>query len=107
MPVPAVTNLLVLENQQLTSVLRRNDIVTAFPFMRAAAEKVQPKKRGCVKCGRTAAKNKLTVADMNSLKMAIANLPPAKRDQLKNMLGVAQLRIYYRDSQGGQVKRTF
>ena len=96
---------LTLNDDQLVEILKREDIVAAFPFMRAAAERVTPvAKRGCGPCSR---KNRMNLDQISGIKRAIATMEPAKKDQLKQMLGVAQIRVYYNNHRGQTVRETF
>lgn len=97
--------LVVLEDDVLLKLLRNPLAVAAFPFMRAAAERVKPKKkRGCVPCG---AKNRLNSLDLAGVKAAIASMPLDKKAELKQLLSADEIRLYYTNVKRQKVRVTF
>lgn len=53
---------------------------------------------GCGRCGKGASQQ----VDWNQLKRNILGMPDNRRTLMKNMLGVTELKIWYRDSRGRQ-----
>jgi len=86
-------------------MLRDPKIVTEFPFLRHASQKVTGgNKRRCGKCGN---KQRKTASDYEGIKTAIGVMANPKKAQLKKMLDANKIRLYYRDHQGRKVKMTF
>jgi hypothetical protein len=96
---------MVFDDVTLRQVLRNATVVAEFPFMRHAAESVQPKtKRGCGSCG---AKNRTNAGDLNGIRSAIATMPNDKKARLKQILEADEIRLYYTNVKRQKVKVTF
>jgi hypothetical protein len=95
----------VLENSVIQSLLRRPEVVQAFPFMQqAAAQMVGSKGKGKQCCGK---KNRNNTADYEGLKQAIAQMGLADLVRLRDFIGASQVRLVYRNFRGQVVRKTF
>lgn len=99
-----MARLIVLEDSAIRSMLQNNAIVNEFPFMKAAAEKVQPKKRRGCKCG---AKGRSNSTDFSGIRAAIAGMSLENKAKLKQLLGTDEVRLYYTNVKRQRVKMTF
>jgi len=96
-------DLVTLSNDVIIGLLRRPEVVTAFPFMLAAAQKVQPRRAGCGGC----AKRKTDAMQLEGIKTALGNMSSENKEKLKSMLGAKQVRLYFSNARGQTVKSTF
>lgn len=98
-------NAVTLENSVIQSLLRRPEVVQAFPFMQqAAAQLSSSKKSGCGSCGK---KNRSNAADYEGLKQAIAQMGQENLVRLREFLGASQVRLVYKNFRGQTVRKTF
>lgn len=95
----------VLDNTAIYQLLKRPEVVQAFPFLAAAAAKVQTVKAGG--CGRCARKQRQNAPDYDSIKQAIAAMDGAGKAQLKELLGAAEVRMIYKNQRSQVVRLTF
>ena len=100
-----MAKLVVVENSVIVNMLRNPAIVKEFPFLSAAAKRVQAqKKRSCGSCNK---RKQVNVTDYSGIKTSLGNMPPAKLAKLKKLLGAEQVRIYYTNHKRQKVKKTF
>ena len=85
---------LVLENSALLSLRKNNQLLEAFPFLKAlpTAESM----RGCGSCSsaKRAAKVEQT-ATLNRVKQQIRGMADDKKQLFKSILNVSSIRIYF------------
>jgi len=81
----------VLTNQAVLSLLKRGDVLNAFPQMKAIKTKLKRKNGGC-RCRSNANKNGANA--VQDFKNTIANWDTPKKLQLKKILGVDVVKIY-------------
>lgn len=91
----------VLDASRFEQILANPAFLEAFPFMKAAAQRAKAK--GC-KCSRSTT-NK--ARDINALKVTIAGMPTAKKQQLKTLLGATEVRMTYTNARRLVVEHTF
>jgi hypothetical protein len=98
---------ILMDDAVVKRMLANPKILAAFPFMLAAANRknAKPQQAGCGGCGRN--KQRANSPDINSLKMVIDRLPPAKKVILKDILSVGKVVIRYTDQARQRVVSTF
>lgn len=100
--------LLVLDDSAIRRMLNTPTIVSAFPFLRHAAARLQSEstsKGGCKPCQRR--KQRANVGDYEGVRSAIGSLSVADKAKLKQLLGAEQVRVYFTNPKRQRVKMTF
>jgi hypothetical protein len=82
-------------------LLRRPEVVQAFPFMKAPADKLaqSPKKRCC-------GKQRQNSVNLEGIKTAIGTMSDVDKQKLKGFLGANKVRLYFNNTKGQTIKQT-
>lgn len=98
--------LFVLEDAVVLQMSQQERYLSAFPFLRnlkSVQEKIP--KVGCTRCAQRAHANQVRTA-LAEAKRNLAEMPDAKKFELKQMLSARQVRVYYAANSQGVI-RTF
>jgi hypothetical protein len=99
--------LLLLDDERTQQMLRRPDIIQAFPIMRGFAEKLANAISSDDKCSPCSSKTKaFDTQDYSLLRSIIDRFTQPEKQQLLFLLNAEAIRFYYLDQAGNRVKAT-
>lgn len=99
-------DLIVIEDSTISSMLRDNRYVLAFPCLKTAADRIKNLQPGCGRCGRRTS-NRTQTSIIQDAKNCIRELSAEGRNKLKSLIGAKKYRIVYKDNAGRIMKVTF
>lgn len=99
-------DLTIIEDSTISSMLRDNRYITAFPCLKTAAGRLKNMQPGCGRCGRKSS-GRTQSNIIQEAKNCVRELPPEGRAKLKALLGTKKYRVVYKDNAGRIMKVTF
>lgn len=101
---PLAAGTMILGESQLSILLRRPDILHAFPFL-AAYKPMMVKGGGCGSCGgRRHPEYQQWAVNMSAMRAALLNMTEEQKKKLKSLLGVKQVVLYISGPHGPEKK---
>ena len=93
---------MVLEDQTLMHLARREDVLAILPFLRTLKDALD-KAGGCSPC----AKNRLHSSALQNIKTSMVGLSSADWSKLSDLLQAKHFRIIYKNAQNQVISQTF
>lgn len=97
-----LTKLLVLDDAQVTAMLRNPAVIEVLPFLRNLSVKAAAPAKKC--CGQKTTEDR---TDYSTARRVIDQLSPVDRDRLKALLRTERIRLLYAGPDGKTIKSTW
>ncbi len=87
---------IVLNDDMLAGLSRRNDLIAEFPFLRITQPPQQTARGSCKKCNQSATQRAHVQTEMQRIRQALAALPAEKKSILKSKLSADKIVLYHK-----------
>lgn len=99
-------DLIIIEDATVSSMLRDNRYISAFPCLKTAADRLKNMQPGCGRCGRKST-GRTQTSIIQDAKNCLRELSAEGRNTLKTLIGAKKYRIVFKDNAGRIMKVTY